>query len=442
MSLGTISRASTSAHQRWLAFGLLIIFVILSFQYIAKVGDENRSAILRWRPQIQQLYELDIYQRYVYPNPPIMALLLKPLIELPPLAGSLLWFYLKVGMTFVALYWAFRLVERPGVTFPSWAKTAAVLLSLRPILGDLSHGNVNLFILFLTMGALYAFLHGRDLTAGLTLGLAIACKVTPALFIPYFLWKRAWRTLAGCAAGLTLFLVVVPGLFLGMARNLELTGSWYERMVKPFVVGGEVTTDHPNQSLPGLVYRWLTPSPSFYDKGVPHESSNVAEVNPIIVRWVVKGCMALFAALVIWTCRTPCQPRHGWRLSAEFSVILLGMLLFSERTWKHHCVTHILPFAVLVYYLSTCRPGAWMRGYLIATLGAVTILMTAAGTGLMDEWNRTARLAQADGAYVWANLLLTAALMAVLARRDSAGSQADVPVPIRSQTSAPHLVHA
>ena len=32
------------------------------------------------------------------------------------------------------------------------------------------------------------------------------------------------------------------------------------------------------------------------------------------------------------------------------------MLLFSERTWKHHCVTLMLPFAVLSY-------GAFAAGF-------------------------------------------------------------------------------
>ena len=34
-------------------------------------------------------------------------------------------------------------------------------------------------------------------SAGCVLGLAIACKVTPALFVPYLAWKRSWKALAG-----------------------------------------------------------------------------------------------------------------------------------------------------------------------------------------------------------------------------------------------------
>jgi hypothetical protein len=418
MAKGTITAPLSSSPQRWIVPVLLLFFVALSVQYSFKAMENNRSAILRWRPQILEIDQVDIYQRYTYPNPPIMPLILKPLASLPPLAGALCWFYLKVGMTLLALYWIFRLVEIPGRPFPSWAKAAAVLLSLRPIMGDLSHGNVNLFILFLVVGALYAFRHGRDLTTGLLLALAIACKVTPALFIPYFLWKRAWKTVAGCAAGLVLFLVVVPGCFLGMTRNLQLLESWYAGMVQPYVGGDEVTTDLLNQSLPGLVYRLFSHSPSSYYKGVGQGYANIASVDPHLLGLFVKGCMLLFAGLVVWTCRTPTKPRYGWRLAAEFSLIILGMLLFSERSWKHHYVTLIMPFAVLTYYLAACRPGWKLQSYLIATLVVATLLMMATGTtGVVESWDATARQALVEGPYVWANLLLLAALVVLLRQR-------------------------
>src|SRR5262245_22930590 len=99
-----------------------------------------------------------------------MALILMPFANLPEwtglpvLVGALAWFWLKVGMTLLALAWTFRLVEAPltlpsppsdggegrvrgpapGRPFPVAAKVLTVLLALRPIAGDLSHGNVNL----------------------------------------------------------------------------------------------------------------------------------------------------------------------------------------------------------------------------------------------------------------------------------------------------------
>jgi hypothetical protein len=422
MHTALVERIFSRSWQRRFVFGLGLLVAALSIQYGLKVRGNgvhpNRSAILRWQGALQRLPDEDIYQRYAYPNPPIMALILRPLTWLSPLACSLCWFYVKLGLTAFAVYWVFRLVEDPERPFPAWAKALTILLSLRPILGDLSHGNVNLFILFLAAGALYAFHRGRDFLAGSTLALAIACKITPALFVPYFLWKGAWKTFAGCLAGLVLFLIVIPGYFLGGERNLHLLSSWTDQMVTPFVLKGTVTSEHPNQSLPGLVYRLTTHSPSFLDaKGEPLRYDNLATLSPKWAAWIIKGCMAAFAALIAWSCRAPITNRQGWRLAAEFSLILLGMLLFSERTWKHHCVTLLLPFAVLTYYLAVCRPGSLLRAYLVGSLAAAFLLTISTSTnGIWDVLDEAAKQAQVYGAYVWAYFVLVAALVVILGR--------------------------
>jgi alpha-1,2-mannosyltransferase len=420
-----VSRSLPHPRHYWFAAGLFLFFVAVSVQYSHKVlvsDRENRSAFLRWREQILDLSEqrIDIWQRHNYPNPPIMAVLLEPLAYLPPLAGSLCWFYLKVGMAVLALLGTFRLVEDPDRPFPAWGKALVVLLSLRPITGDLSHGNVNLLILALVVGALCAFRSRREFLAGLLLALGITCKVTPALFVPYFLWKRSWKTLAGCAAGLPLFFWLVPGLRYGLEENGHYLRSWVNNMVVPFVVRGEVWSEHNNQSLPGLAARLLTHSASFStyvdDRYTPLEYHNFVTLDPVAARWVVRGFMGLFALLVVWACRTPTARRAGWRMAAEFSLIVLGMLLFSERTWKHHCVTLMLPFGVIAYHLSACRPGPALRAYLIGTVGLVILLMTTTGTGLVDHLERAAKIAQVYGAYVWGYLLLMAALVVLLKR--------------------------
>jgi hypothetical protein len=427
--------------QRWFVVGLFALFIGLSAQYTVKVL-ENRSAFIRWR---EQLLGLDggenIYDKYVYPNPPIMALVLRPLASLePPFVGALLWYYFKVGMALAALYWVFRLVEGRGVPFPPWAKAVVVLLSLRPIMGDLIHGNVNLFILFLVTAGLYLFHKGRQAGGGLLIALAIACKVTPALFVPYLVWKRAWRGLAACAAGLLLFLWVIPSGFLGWEKNQELLTSWTRHMIVPYVYGGEVTSSHENQSLPGVAVRLLTHSPSFldYDPAPPHSPrpqryDNLLDLSGGAVRWLVKAAELLFVGLVVWRCRQALVAGAGWRLAAEFSIVVVGMLLFSERTWKHHCVTLMLPFAVLCYHLSTCRPGFWLKCYLIGTLAAVALLMAATSSVSSERvhvsafargWEEMSKSAQVYGAYVWANVLLIAALVTVLGRKDDRAAAA------------------
>jgi hypothetical protein len=444
---------------------LLLLFVVLSIQYSVKVL-QHRGAITRWREQLLSWQEgEDIYARFVYPNPPIMALLLLPLAQLPPLAGALVWFYLKAGMTLLVLCWVLRLVEAQGRPFPFWAKALAVALSLRPIMGDLYHGNINLFILFLVAGGIYAFHCRRDFLAGGAFALATACKVTPALFLPYLVWKRAWGGVAGFAVGMALFFWpgFVPACYLGWEKNQEHLGSWVKQMVEPYLVHGVVTSEHNNQSLPGLAYRLLTPSPSFttYDAdGNPasHLYHNLAALPAEYVRWMVKGCLFLFALGVMVTCRTP-RPRPGLpddaesgvpvstRLAAESSVIVLGMLLFSERTWKHHCVTLILPFTVLCYYIAACRPTALTRRSISALLVVAFVLMAATSTSIgTDSLSAaanssvpgSAKLAQVYGAYVWVFLLLLGAMFRVLAGGARAKVAAQpLPLPTGSHNRLP-----
>ena len=47
----------------------------------------------------------------------------------------------------------------------------------------------------------------------------------------------------------------------------------------------------------------------------PTEYDNLLDLTPAQARWLVKGCMALFALVVVWRCRTPTQPRENWRLA-------------------------------------------------------------------------------------------------------------------------------
>ncbi len=415
--------------QRWFLIGLGLLFVSVSVQYTIKVltpRDDGltRSAFLRWAPQIQALEDGENINRlYQYPNPPIMALILWPLTELPPVVGALSWFYLKVGMTLLAFHWVFRLVERPTFAFPPWAKVLTIALSLRPILSDLSHGNVNILILFLIVATLYAFHRGYDVLAGILLALAIACKLTPALLVGYFLWKGAWRTLFGTLLGLALFLVILPSSLLGFTYNWQLLTSWVQVMVLPYLVDNVITSEHHNQSLPGLLTRLLSHAPSFSDylddQYVPLAYHNIMALSTSTVRRLVQGAMLLFGLLVIGTCHAPIRrtgeatatTRQNGRLAAEYALIVLGMLIFSERTWKHHCVTFVLPFAVLCYELSFPGRSRAYRLGLSSILALATLSIMSTSTGLLGD---AAKLAQVYGGFTWAFGLLVLGLMVVL----------------------------
>ncbi|MBN9517987.1 DUF2029 domain-containing protein [bacterium] len=457
--LFAIRLPSAPAARVRLAFvlALAVLVVGMSVKYAAKAskpgddGRQTRSAFLRWRAMIHEAFAgTNVYVGvHEYPNPPVMAVVLKPFADLPPLAGALAWFYAKVLMAALACVWVFRLGLRdsgtqglrdsgtaqppsppvsqspsspvpqsPSPSVPQslsdWAKGLAVLLSLQPLLGDLSHNNVNIFILFLVAACLELYRRGRDTGAGLVLGLAIACKVTPLLFVAYFGWKRSWRVLAAAAAGLVLWLALVPGAVFGFERNAELLTDWYKLMVRPALVENRVTSEHPNQSIPGVVYRLLTQSPSFldYPDNIPTPAAfhNFTDIGTANARRLVQGCLVAFGLVVVGLCRAPRGERGGPYFAAECALIVLGMLLFSERTWKHHAVTLVLPFAVLTTWLFAADTGKGARRALAIVLAAVALLTTVPGALSEDA----ADLAMVYGTHTAAFLLLTGAVTARL----------------------------
>jgi alpha-1,2-mannosyltransferase len=238
--------------------------------------------------------------------------------------------------------------------------------------------------------------------------------------------------------------------------------AWYTGMVKPYLVHGIVNApERENQSLPGLLTRLLTRVPAFstWVDGVqvPLAYCNLADVGPGVVKRIVQAVQVVFLGLMVFTCRVRVKAgeRTGWRVAAEFSLILVGMLLFSERTWKHHCVTLLLPFAVLCYVLAGPFPRR-VRQVAGGGLVGATLLMLSTSSGVFGNEMPKAqpvfdamkvgvggtaytagftpavrsgatadlglipdspgKYAQVYGAYVWAFLLLIAVL-AVLMRR-------------------------
>lgn len=382
---------------------IAIVLIITSLQYLSKVakpaehGRQTRSAFLRWRDMIHGVFAgANIYVgKNEYPNPPVMAIVLRPFAELPPIAGAMTWFLTKVLMAVLSVLWVFRLVGSkpdPGEpeahpVIPDAARAAAILLALPALTGDLSHNNVNIFILFLVTGCLELYRRGNDACSGLVLGLAIACKITPLLFLAYFIWKRAWRVVAACAAGLVLWLAIVPGAAFGWERNAELLGDWYALMVERPLLKGEITTEHPNQAIPGFVYRLFTASPSFMayertpagDIPVPAEYHNVLDIGLPAAWVVVKLLTAAFVLAVLVLCRTPRSDRQGWRFAAECGLIALGMLLFSERTWKHHAVTLVLPAAAIAYAAAALELPRSTRRFLVGSLTLSMLLIVLPG---------------------------------------------------------------
>jgi len=389
------------------------IVVTAAAFYYPKAADQ-RSAFVRWQPQVLKFWNgVNIYDKMYFPNPPIMPITLRPLMTLPPVAAALSWFLIKAALTTITLLICFDVVKLPGrTTPPPFFQTAILLLSLRPILGDLHHGNINLLILFLLAVMFHAWRNGYDVAAGLLLGLAISYKVTPALFAPYFFYKKSWRTVGATFLGLALFLVVIPSLVLGSDFNTLCLETWWHRMLTPFLMEGNASPQEPNQSVVGVLTRLLTEIKPGADRYDVQLDLNLASLPPHVVGLLVKSVALGLVGLLGFFCRTKDPDRKSPLYLGEISLVVLTMLFVSERSWKHHFVTLVFPYTYLVYELYS--PGLTSRArYAIAAALTTSFLFMASTSselgGLFADGTGH-DVAQYYGMFMWAAVVLYVAV--------------------------------
>lgn len=390
----------------WIA---ALITMIGAGMIYADKAAEDRSAFIRWRHQVLEMSSwVSIYEKYDFPNPPIMPVTLYPLWVLPPVPGALSWFTIKVALAGLAVLFCLRMVRLGDRPVPSVVQAMVVLLSLRPIMSDLHHGSNNILILFLVTATLMAWRRGYDVLAGLILGYAIAFKVTPGLFLVYFAYKRSWRTVGSTFLGLGLFFLVVPSLFLGFETNLACLNTWRNTILSPYVDSDVVGPQEINQSMVGVLTRLSTQAKLGVGRYAMKLHVNFVSWDPVIVVKAIKLLSLGLLGLLAWLCRTKATRRDDPRLFGEFSLIVLAMLFISERSWKHHFVTLLLPYTYLAYRVGVAglsrRSRVGLAGALIVS--AFLIATTSTEMGGMFGAHQGHKVAQAYGMFFWSGVVL------------------------------------
>jgi hypothetical protein len=423
-----------------------LIAITAAVFYANKAGD-GRSAFIRWRHQVLDFWSgVNIYDAQMFPNPPIMPLTLYPLMTLPPVAGAMCWFVLKVALTAASVWMCFEVIRPPGRPLASWIQAGILFFSLRPILSDLHHGNNNLVILFLIVATLHAWRKGYDVLAGLILALAITYKVTPALFVPYFAYKRSWRTVGATALGIGIFLLIVPSMVLGPQFNGECLGMWWHRMLSPYLTKGVVGDQEMNQSMVGVLTRLATAPRSVMGPYARQLAGlNLVSWAPQVVVVLVKVLSLAMVGLLALLCRTRTGRRTDPRLMGEFALVVLTMLFVSERSWKHHYVTLLLPYTYLMYEFGVARGVSTTVRVLIsvAIWGSVGLMATTSNDLGGMVRNEGHKLAQGYGMFLWAGVsLYLATAWRVWAERDQAdhgaGADAGGPATLPVLPPPPH----
>src|SRR4051812_22265567 len=138
-----------------------------------------------------------------------------------------------------------RLRLRPWVM--CWLVIAAA--ALEPVLRNLLLGQINLVLMALVVLDLLVVPHRYR---GFLVGIAAGIKLTPAVFVVYFLLQRDWRSAARAGAGFVAS--VLLGLVVAPSSTLSFWGGGFIGLSK---FGSDAVVGTDNQSLLAFLLRLL-----------------------------------------------------------------------------------------------------------------------------------------------------------------------------------------
>ena len=357
---------------------------------------------------------VNVYEEYARDNtitkyPPFFGLLFAPLVPLPPAIGASFFFLLNLSLSIGATWLSVETIREKldGAALGKAFYILPFVLTAGIIGSNLETAQVNIIIVFCLILALYTFRRGADLTAGIVLAFITALKLTPGLFIAYFVYKRAWKVVAGAVAGLTFFWFVVSPAVFGLDNYLEIMRSWYG-ILNPFVTQGTIAEGvqgfrDTNQSMSAVLHRFFTHTPA--GGGRPDFYINVLALGYVTMDRIVKVLILGIVAFLIWICRSPIDDRSRIELSLEYSLVMIAMLFISPISWINHYVVLLFPYAAAVYYVRTRPPAERGRQLLLYGPIASFVLVSSSASRLMQAFS-----------IPWLGALLLAVALAVVLR--------------------------
>jgi hypothetical protein len=162
-----------------------------------------------------------------YKYSPFACLPFIPLALLPYGVASVLYYLL---ITATIIFFSLRVArditgEKEEQQFSVWLPIVTGIFLIDHLERELHLGNINLFLLVLLYETYAQLKKGKEIKAGLLYGLVLLFKPHFLLLLPYFIWKRKFKTLGTVAASIG-FGLLVPSMVSGWTINLTHLKEW------------------------------------------------------------------------------------------------------------------------------------------------------------------------------------------------------------------------
>ena len=238
-------------------------------------------------------------------------------------------------------------------------------------------GQANIPAFFCSVSAIYFHLKEKSWAAGLFLAMAVSIKLTPLLFLIYFIYKKDYAILPWTLGGLLLFMVFFPFMIYGIPYTLIYLQDYFNMVIMPFFqnsvqIRGTTGFFHSNQSIDGFLGRHFT---GFGIKeyggntfGRLHKYIDPANMSLVQIKRIgllFKAFLVLLAAFAF----TSSKKKNPHLLKFEFALVFLMILFISPASWLNHFVTVLFAYYAAVNYIRDKNNSS--QGRLILKIGLI-----------------------------------------------------------------------
>ncbi|WP_169732950.1 glycosyltransferase family 87 protein [Haloechinothrix halophila] len=284
--------------------------------------------------------DVDLELPYIYP--PFAILPAIPLALMPMTAAFVVLFALNIVAIAGTLYLVGRRVWPEGGTRGAALIAAAGLslsLTLEPVRDTFSFGQINLLLMGLV--AADCLTRAPRWPRGLLIGIAAAIKLTPAVFVLFFLVRKDYR--AAIVAGITGVAATALGFLTSFSASVEY---WFGGLGDTARISG--STYRANQTVTAAFARFGIEKP----------------LLTVLVAVVVLALLILVARTI----------RHSGPATA-LALVGTFLVLASPTSWSHHWVW-IAPASVVMLAATTRAFGDGSRArWPLAAASGTTVLL-------------------------------------------------------------------
>lgn len=281
--------------------------------------------------------------------PPICILPFQFFTSLRFATARRVWVGISLLFALFSLPLLYQMVKTPIESFLKFSMILALIFLSYPLLYSLHLGQTTPMIFFF-LCLIYSLTScNRDRSAGIFLGIITLIKISPFLFIIYFLMRRR-ATIVFYSIITILVLTLISILIYGMPFYLS-----YFNLVREISRFDLVAWN--NQSISAFLVRFIT-------------NEDVLKWHPISLVFPFNLCKFIFIFFFLITFLKQLKT-YSAPFSLEYSAMIILILLLPSISWDHYFFYLIIPFILIIDHLLGIQEKDYKSKIILASLAYI-----------------------------------------------------------------------